>query len=282
MDFIKQLNGFRRKRLINPIGANCISLYHALFEYSNELRFPERFTAPNSALQVQSGLSLKAMQRARNELIQKGYIAYKSGSGSQSGTYELVDLCKENDGQKEFDAQICPTNVQQSVQQSGGGQIDPSKCPTKCPTNVQQSVQQSVQQMSNKVSTLNKPNINKNININNLYNTHDNYALAQVIDFYQKNMGVDVSPHIAEAIDNWLGDVDISLIYYAISEAVTANVRNWKYINSIIQSHFAAGRKTWAEAETAGQRRKEYAAPGDPWEDDVDDILLGGAKSGAD
>ena len=136
--------------------------------------------------------------------------------------------------------------------------------------------------VSNKVSTLNKPNINKNININNLYNNHDNYALAQVIDFYQKNMGVDVSPHIAEAIDDWLGDVDISLIYYAISEAVTANVRNWKYINSIIQSHFAAGRKTWAEAETAGQRRKEYAAPGDPWEDDVDDILLGGAKkSGA-
>ena len=141
---------------------------------------------------------------------------------------------------------------------------------------------QTVTQMAHKLSPLNKPNINKNININNLYNNHDNNALAQVIDFYQKNMGVDVSPHIAEAIDNWLGDVDISLIFYAISEAVTANVRNWKYINSIIQSHFAAGRKTWAEAETAGQRRKEYAVPGDPWEDDVDDILLGGAKSGAD
>ena len=278
MDFIKQLNGFRRKRLINPIGANCISLYHALFEYSNELRFPERFTAPNSALQVQSGLSLRTMYRARNELMQKGYIVYKSGNGSQCGTYELVDLCKEDDGQKEFDVQICHTNGTQIDTQNEQCQIEGSIWQTNCHTNGTQTVTQ----MAHKLSPLNKPNINKNININNLYNNHDNNALAQVIDFYQKNMGVDVSPHIAEAIDDWLGDVDISLIYYAISEAVTANVRNWKYINSIIQSHFAAGRKTWAEAEMAGQRRKEYAAPGDPWEDDVDDILLGGAKkSGA-
>ena len=268
MDFIKQLNGFRRKRLINPIGANCISLYLTLFEYSNELWFPERFTVANSTLQEQSGLtSLSSMQRARNKLMQDGYIVYKSGSGSRCGTYELVDLCKEDDGQKEFDTSICPTNDQQMTNKRP---TNDQQMTNKRPTNDQQ------------VTTLNKPNINKNININNLYNNHDNNALAQVIDFYQKNMGVDVSPHIAEAIDDWLGDVDISLIYYAISEAVTANVRNWKYINSIIQSHFAAGRKTWAEAEMAGQRRKEYAAPGDPWEDDVDDILLGGAKkSGA-
>ena len=242
------------------------------------MRFPERFTAPNSALQVQSGLSLRTMYRARNELMQKGYIVYKSGNGSQCGTYELVDLCKENDGQKEFDVQICHTNGTQIGTQNEQCQIEGSIWQTNCHTNGTQTVTQ----MAHKLSPLNKPNINKNININNLYNNHDNNALAQVIDFYQKNMGVDVSPHIAEAIDNWLGDVDISLIFYAISEAVTANVRNWKYINSIIQSHFAAGRKTWAEAETAGQRRKEYAVPGDPWEDDVDDILLGGAKSGAD
>ena len=279
MDFIKQLNGFRRKRLINPIGANCISLYLTLFEYSNELWFPERFTVANSTLQEQSGLkSLSSMQRARNKLMQDGYIVYKSSSGSRCGTYELVDLCKEDDGQKEFDTSICPTNDQQMV--------------SKRPANDQQVTNKrpaNDQQVTNKrptndqqVTTLNKPNINKNININNLYNNHDNYALAQVIDFYQKNMGVDVSPHIAEAIDNWLGDVDISLIYYAISEAVTANVRNWKYINSIIQSHFAAGRKTWAEAETAGQRRRGQSTTAEPWEDDVDDILLGGAKSGAD
>ena len=256
MDFIKQLNGFRRKRLINPIGANCISLYLTLFEYSNELWFPERFTVANSTLQEQSGLkSLSSMQRARNKLMQDGYIVYKSSSGSRCGTYELVDLCKEDDGQKEFDTSICPTNDQQMV--------------SKRPTNDQQ------------VTTLNKPNINKNININNLYNNHDNNALAQVIAFYQQNMGTDVSPHIAEAIDDWLKDVDVSLLFYAISEAVTANVRNWKYINSIIQSHFAAGRRTWAEAEEAGRQRKDKGELVETWEDDLDSVLLKAERSGS-
>ena len=140
MDFIKQLNGFRRKRLINPIGANCISLYLTLFEYSNELRFPERFTAPNSALQVQSGLSLRTMYRARNELMQKGYIVYKSGNGSQCGTYELVDLCKENDGQKEFDVQICHTNGTQTGTQNEQCQIEGPIWQTNCHTNGTQTV----------------------------------------------------------------------------------------------------------------------------------------------
>ena len=126
MDFIKQLNGFRRKRLINPIGANCISLYLTLFEYSNELWFPERFTVANSTLQEQSGLtSLSSMQRARNKLMQDGYIVYKSGSGSRCGTYELVDLCKEDDGQKEFDTSICPTNDQQMTNRITGSKLQP-------------------------------------------------------------------------------------------------------------------------------------------------------------
>lgn len=259
MDFIKQLKGFARKRLTNPISANGIALYITLFEYCNDLRFPNQFTAPNSILQGKAGLSPKALQRARNELIQKGFIGYKNGSGNQCGTYELVELGDE----KEFDSSFCPANVSQTVPQMSH----------KCPTNVPQ--------MSHKVSTLNNLTITElNSELNSFDNNNNKNALAQVIQFYKDNMGTDVTPLIAEAMDDWLDSVDGSLILYAVSEAVTANVKNWKYANSIIQNHFSAGRKTWAEAEEAAYQRKHKDEPQETWEDDMDSILLGGANKG--
>ena len=125
MDYFKHLNGFRRKRLTNPISANAICLYYILLEYNNELYFLEWFTVPNSILQGMTNLSLSALQRARNELIQKGYISYRKGMGNQAGSYHLQNLTAYFD--------------QQSEQQSA-----------------RQSEQQSARQMHNKVTTLNR------------------------------------------------------------------------------------------------------------------------------
>lgn len=99
MDFIRQMRGFRRQRLLNPIAANSICLYLILFEYDNDLGFLDWFTAPNSTLQGLTGLSLKSIQRARNELIQKGYIQYRAGKGSAAGKYKLCDLTVHFDRQ---------------------------------------------------------------------------------------------------------------------------------------------------------------------------------------
>lgn len=268
MDLMNQFNGFERKRLIKPIGANSIAFYIALLGYCNQLRFPERFTAPNSTLQGRSSLSPKALQRARNELMQEGYIHYKKGSGNQCGIYELVDLCGfssdnfgQNENEKEFDSSFCPTNVLQLSH----------KVSHKCPTNVSQ--------MSHKVSTLNIQDYTETKQ--DVYDNNHEIARAEVFRFYRDNMGTNITPMIALAIDDWLRSVDESLILYAISEAVANNVRNWKYIHRIIQSHFAAGRKTWAEAEEASQSRRERFDDCESWADDIDDILLGKA-GGAD
>lgn len=107
MDFIKQMRGFRKQRLLNPIAANSVCLYLILFEYDNDLGFLDWFTAPNSTLQGLTGLSLKAIQRARNELVQKGYIQYRAGKGSSSGKYQLCDLTVD------FVQQNVPQPVQQ-------------------------------------------------------------------------------------------------------------------------------------------------------------------------
>jgi hypothetical protein len=107
MNYIKQLKGFRIRRMIEPINTNSICLYFILLEYNNELDFIKWFTAPNSTLQGLTGLHIKTLQRARNELVQKGYINYKKGTGNKAGLYNIVDLTAD------FDQQT----VQQDAQQ---------------------------------------------------------------------------------------------------------------------------------------------------------------------
>ena len=96
MDYLKQLNAYRRKRLASPISSGAIALYTILMEYANDLYFPEQFTAANSVICGLSGLSLTRMQAARKELCDGGFLAYTKGRRDQCGTYRLVDLVQTN------------------------------------------------------------------------------------------------------------------------------------------------------------------------------------------
>jgi hypothetical protein len=92
MNYIMQLKGFKIRRLSNAISANSICLYFILLEYSNDIGFPEWFTAPNSTIQGLCGMNKNALCRSRNELQQKGFIKYKNGRGNQAGKYNIIDL----------------------------------------------------------------------------------------------------------------------------------------------------------------------------------------------
>ncbi|WP_195267301.1 hypothetical protein [Eubacterium sp. 1001713B170207_170306_E7] len=94
MDYLKQLNAYRRKRLASPLSSNAIALYTILLEYANDLYFPDRFTAANSVICGLSGLSLTRMQAARKELCDGGFLAYTNGRRDQCGTYQLIDLAQ--------------------------------------------------------------------------------------------------------------------------------------------------------------------------------------------
>ena len=77
--------------------------------------------------------------------------------------------------------------------------------------------------------------------------------MAQIVELYQQNINPEMSPLTAQKIADWLNDVDASLVRYAIEQAVDHEKRTWAYINTILRSHFNAGRKT-AEAAKRVQR----------------------------
>lgn len=90
MNYMAHLKGYQIERKKTPISTNAIALYYILMEYNNDLGWIKWFTVPNSTLQGLTGLEIKALQRTRNELIQKKYIEYKKGTGNQAGSYLIA------------------------------------------------------------------------------------------------------------------------------------------------------------------------------------------------
>ena len=109
MNYITQINGFFDALLINPLSANAVALYVTLLHLNNRAKWIKEFTCANVTVQSLSGLSRSALDRARNELKQKGYIRYTKGAGNQSGKYLIV----------RFDTQIGTQSNTQIETQTG-------------------------------------------------------------------------------------------------------------------------------------------------------------------
>lgn len=118
MDYIRQMRGFRERRKSHPISAVAIALYLAIFEYANDVRFPESFSVSTLFLRASASLSEGTFKRARAELVSQGYIQYQSGTGRQHGTYTLIDLSIQPGESGRFEGQCGLQNNLQNDPQS--------------------------------------------------------------------------------------------------------------------------------------------------------------------
>lgn len=106
MNYIKQLNAFYELLIVNPLSSSALCLYSVLLHINNKCNWITEFTVANSTLQTFTSLSRIALDRSRNELIQKGYIKYKKGSGNQAGKYLIVNFDTQNDTQNDTQSDI--------------------------------------------------------------------------------------------------------------------------------------------------------------------------------
>lgn len=143
INYIKQLNAFYKFLPNNPVSANAQCLYSYLLNKNSELNWIEEFTVSNMIVCGLTSLSRQSLDRARNELKQKGYIEYKKGHSNQAGTYVVVS----------FDTQSDTQNDTQNDTQSG-----------------------------HTLSTLNKQKENININLNNNKGALD-FSVATMEEF---------------------------------------------------------------------------------------------------
>ncbi len=86
-------------------------------------------------------------------------------------------------------------------------------------------------------------------------------AFGEVVRAYEGNIGM-ITHTVADKIEDWLRDVDKSLILYAIEAAAVQNKPSWAYIEAILQKNFKAGRKTREAAEGVKRGSKEVKDSG--------------------
>jgi hypothetical protein len=132
MDYIKEMNAFYDLDMANQLTPNAISLYFALLNIANKLYWKADFTVSNLTLQSRSGIAdRKTLDRARNQLIQKGLIDYKpSGKVNQAGSYAVLGCV----------GQIAGENATQNDTQNGtqdGTQDGTQSVPQNDPINKQ-------------------------------------------------------------------------------------------------------------------------------------------------
>ena len=74
----KQLSEFYSTLDYKPISANAIAIYNILLQIAFKTDWLTEFKVTNTILMSKiKGLSISALQRARNELINNQYILYK-------------------------------------------------------------------------------------------------------------------------------------------------------------------------------------------------------------
>lgn len=89
MTYIDLINSFWDLATTNPLSTGQVSLYFALLHVCNRSYWTEWFQAPNQVLSVLTGLSRSGIQKARNELKQRGLIDFRE-RGTKATSYRLV------------------------------------------------------------------------------------------------------------------------------------------------------------------------------------------------
>ena len=97
MNYICQLNGFRRWRGQHALPPFAQLLWYTLTLEQNNRLWPEQFTLSSANLrQLMGGIGINTLRRARNELIEAGLInAEVARYGGEVTQYQMTQLYEE-------------------------------------------------------------------------------------------------------------------------------------------------------------------------------------------
>ena len=236
--YLDMLAIFRMARDTRAIGKDAILLYFILLDKLNTLNFPEWLTLPNSILQGMTGISETALIRARNELIQKGYIEYKKGSRGQAPGYKnILANSKSNSPTLNFDGQMCakPTTKCKSNVSYPDGQMS-ANCATYIDKTRQDKIRQDNKKEKDKkesVSPQGTPSARKNGGYDEILSVVDDEDLKNLYYEFIKMRKLIKSPMTDRALTTLIDKVNTlepSSIERQKKLLENSIVNNWKSV----------------------------------------------------
>jgi len=118
--YIEEINAFQDWAALNSVSVSARVLWYAFMHINNRCGWIAEFTVPISVLEAYTGLSRREIYRARNELLQKGRILWKTRKGNQSAKYVLIPFDEEQLKKREAIIEeymrVCHTGTQLVIQ----------------------------------------------------------------------------------------------------------------------------------------------------------------------
>jgi len=220
MNYIKQLNEFYKNITTEPLTPNAKNLYETLLHINSDSYWKEEIVVANPYLILLTGLNKQKVDRARNELIQKGYIGFKKGiNQNQAGKYCCIKLYSENNTTNDIPNDI-PNNTATNTAANTATDTINKQNKTK-QNNKEKYKKEKDEDFSSTFEKSNKENQEK---------------LKTIIDFYENNIA-PITQYVAEDMEKYLQEgAQEDLIIACMEEAVSRNKRFWKYVASTLNN----------------------------------------------
>lgn len=210
--YIDQINAFHGWLLTNPIPASARIVWFSLIHFCNKTGWKAEFNLAMSALETDTGLSRRTIERARSILQEAGLIHVKARAGNQSPIYKIIPFVRQYDAQ---------TVAQSDAQNMADGHDDA------------QSDAQSVAQSDH---------IPRHKDIKTKDNrVYDDVGYKEVLKAYRKNIYPMPGEMDLEKLKALADDFGSDTVIKAIDRAVTRNKRSLAYIHGILKSWQADG-----------------------------------------
>ena len=214
--YIDQINAFHGWLLTNPIPASARIVWFSLIHFCNKTGWKAEFNLAMSALETDTGLSRRTIERARSILQEAGLIHLKARAGNQSPIYKIIPFVRQ------YDAQSVAQSVAQSDAQNMADGHDDA-----------QSDAQSVAQSDH---------IPRHKDIKTKDNrVYDDVGYKEVLKAYRKNIYPMPGEMDLEKLKAMIEDFGSDAVIKAIDRAVTRNKRSLAYIHGILKSWQADG-----------------------------------------
>ena len=260
MNYINEINGFRKYLTTDPLAANAQSLWYLLMHINNTCGWIEWFKVSNSRLANELCVSDKTIRNLRTVLVERGIILYQSQQRKKnSGLYKMVSFSHILDHESTKTAVMITA---ESENENKTAVIDSPVSETAVKSAVidspelQTAVTVTAESAKNQKTAVTVTDINKHYYCsNNITTITRDDDFKNLISFYSKNIR-PITPYEGEELKSWLEHFPTDVILHALKTAVENGAGNIKYINGILRNWLNKNLLTM-DAVNADQRNFE-------------------------
>ena len=228
--YIDQINAFHGWLLTNPIPASARIVWFSLIHFCNKTGWKAEFNLAMSALETDTGLSRRTIERARSILQESGLIHVKARAGNQSPIYKIIPFARQYDAQT-----VAQSDVQTAIDGHDDAQSDAQ-------TVVQNMADGHDDAQSDAQSVAQSDHIPRHKDIKTKDNRiYDDVGYKEVLKAYRKSIFPMPGEMDLEKLKALADDFGSDIVVKAIDRAVTRNKRSLAYIHGILKSWQAGG-----------------------------------------